>query len=340
MPRERARWASAARGWPPRGTETIATRTRKRRAGAPVQTATRRLPLGSLRVFACVAEHLSFTRAGEALGVTPGAASLAVRALEEYLTRQLFRRNGRVVELTTEGAELLPRVQQALLDIERALAATRGDRSGGPLRVTMLASFLQSWLLSRLGRLRAEHPRIDLQVHTSLNMVDLVRDNQHAAIRLGGGDWPGVKAEKLIDEWLIPVCTPELFAKHGPLKRREDIGRYPLVHSASEPWTAWLLEHKTSEDDTSSPFTGTRVDDSAAVVRLALQGLGLALARWSLAGDEVAAGRLVVASLKPVSFFRSYWLLHSKHGRPHPAFAQFREWLKSEIEAFPRPPGL
>ena len=114
-----------------------------------------------------VAEHLNFTRAGEALGVTPGAASLQIRALEEYLSRQLFRRNGRVVELTTEGAALLPRMQQALGDLERALADTRGDRSGGPLRVTMLASFLQNWLLPRLPRLHARVPRIDLQVHTS-----------------------------------------------------------------------------------------------------------------------------------------------------------------------------
>jgi LysR family glycine cleavage system transcriptional activator len=264
---------------------------------------------------------------------------LQIRALEEYLSRPLFRRNGRVVELTTEGAELLPRVQQALGDIERALAATRGDRSGGPLRVTMLSSFLQSWFLPRLSRLRAEHPRIDLQVHTSLNAVDLVRDDQHAAIRVGMGGWPGLTAEKLLEEWLVPVCTPDLYAKHGPLKRREDISRYPLVHSTSEPWTAWLLEREAMED-TTSPFTGTRVDDSAAVVRLALQGLGLALARWSLAGDDVAAGRLVVASDKTLSYLRSYLRVDSKHGRKHPAFAEFREWLTEEMAKFPRPPGL
>src|SRR5512134_2776551 len=117
----------AARTGSRRGTEPIAPRARKRRTGAAVQPAPRRLPLGSLRVFVCVAEHLNFTRAGEALGVTAGAASLQIRALEEYLSRPLFRRNGRVVELTAEGAELLPRVQQALGDIERALAATRGD---------------------------------------------------------------------------------------------------------------------------------------------------------------------------------------------------------------------
>jgi LysR family glycine cleavage system transcriptional activator len=286
-----------------------------------------------------VAEHLNFTRAGEALGVTPGAASLQIRALEEYLSRPLFRRNGRVVQLTAEGAALLPRVQQALGDLEHALADTRGDRSGGPLRVTMLASFLQSWLLPRLPKLRAEHPRIDLQVHTSETSVDLVREDQHAAIRLGVGPWPGLTGEKLVDEWLVPVCTSALYAKYGPLKARDDIGRYPLVHSASEPWTAWLLAIKAN-DDTTSPFTGTRVDDSAAVVRLALQGFGLALARWSLAGDDVAAGRLVVASDKPLSFFRAYWLVHSKHGRAHPAFAEFRDWLKAEMARFPRPPGL
>ncbi|HJR70007.1 MAG TPA: hypothetical protein VKA43_08210, partial [Gammaproteobacteria bacterium] len=66
----------------------------------------------------------------------------------------------------------------------------------------------------------------------------------------------------------------------------------------------------------------------------------LALARWSLAGDEVAAGRLVVATDKPLSFFRTYWLVHSKHGRAHPAFAEFRDWLTAEMARFPRPPGL
>jgi DNA-binding transcriptional LysR family regulator len=78
-----------------------------------------------LRVFVAVAEYLSFTRAGEALGVTPGAASLQIRALEEYLSRPLFRRNGRVVHLTTEGAALLPRVRQALGDLEHALAVAQ-----------------------------------------------------------------------------------------------------------------------------------------------------------------------------------------------------------------------
>lgn len=107
----------------------------------------RRLPLGSLRVFVTVTRHLNFTRAADALGVNASAASLQIRALEEYLGRSLFRRNGRQVRLTKEGARLLPRVQDALVELERAVDDVRLDRVAGPLRVTTLTSFLQLWLL-------------------------------------------------------------------------------------------------------------------------------------------------------------------------------------------------
>ncbi len=77
-------------------------------------TAFRRLPLSSLRVFAAVAEQLSFTRAASALGITAGAVSMQIRSLEEYLGASLFNRSGRVVQLTAEGARLLPRVRRGL----------------------------------------------------------------------------------------------------------------------------------------------------------------------------------------------------------------------------------
>ena len=81
-------------------------------------------------------------------------------------------------------------------------AAVDETRTLGPLRVTMLASFLQNWLLPRLPRLRARYPGLDFQVHTSDAIVDLVRDDHHAAIRFGAGNWPGLISEKLVDDWL------------------------------------------------------------------------------------------------------------------------------------------
>ena len=70
-----------------------------------------RLPLNALRVFEAVATRLSFSEAADALNVTPAAVSQQIKALEEYLQIPVLRRSGRKVELTPEGAKLLPGVR-------------------------------------------------------------------------------------------------------------------------------------------------------------------------------------------------------------------------------------
>ena len=70
-----------------------------------------RLPLGALRVFEAVASNLSFAEAAAALNVTPAAVSQQIKSLESYVQVPLFRRNGRRVQITEEGVELLPAVR-------------------------------------------------------------------------------------------------------------------------------------------------------------------------------------------------------------------------------------
>jgi LysR family glycine cleavage system transcriptional activator len=287
--------------------------------------------LGSLRVFVSVAGHLSFTRAADALGVTASAASLQIRALEEYLGRRLFRRNGRQVNLTSEGATLLPRVQRALEELERAVDEVRLDHPVGPLRVTTLTSFLQMWLLPRLVRFRGAHPEIDLHVHTSTDVVDFVQEDFHLAIRFGMGNWPNLRAEKVLDEWLLPVCTPALHASHGPVRTAGDLKRYPLVHSVSEPWTAWLFDGRA--DPYAGGFRGALFEDSESVVRMAVQGAGLALARWSLVADEIHCGTLVAAG-RSVQYDRSYWLVRPTRAQGLHSVGTFVDWIRAEAELF------
>ena len=291
----------------------------------------RRLPLGSLRVFVSVAQHLNFTRAADALGVTASAASLQIRALEEYLARRLFRRNGRQVHLTNEGSILLPRVQHALAELERAVDDVRRDRLAGPLRVTTLPSFLQLWLLPRIARFRTNHPEIDLHIHTSTDMVDFVQEDFQLAIRLGMGDWPNLRAEKVLDEWLVPVCSPALYAKHGPVKTADDLKRYPLVHSVSEPWTAWLFDGRA--DHYAGGFRGAVFEDSEAVVRMAIHGVGLALARWTLVADEIHCGSLVAAG-RLVKYDRSYWLVCPTRAEDLQGVRTFMDWIRAEAALF------
>ena len=287
--------------------------------------------MGSLRVFVSVAQHLNFTRAADALGVTTSAASLQIRTLEEYLARRLFRRNGRQVHLTSEGSTLLPRVQRALEELERAVDDLRVDRLAGPLRVSTLPSFLQLWLLPRLARFRAAHPEIDLHIHSSVDKVDFVQEDFQLAIRLGVGGWPNVWAEKVLDEWLLPVCSPALYSKLGPVRTPDDLKRYSLLHSVSEPWTTWLFNGRA--DHYPGGFRGAVFEDSDAVVRMAIQGAGLGLARWSLVADEIHCGTLAVAG-RTVKYDRSYWLVCPTRAKDLPAGRTFMDWVRAEAEMF------
>jgi LysR family glycine cleavage system transcriptional activator len=309
-------------------------RKRSRSSQVP-RPSIRRLPLGSLRVFVAVAQHLSFTRAADALGVTASAVSVQIRTLEEYLARPLFRRNGREVHVTAEGQTLLPRVQQALEQLEHAIDDARTERDAGALKLSTVGSYLQQWLLPRLPRFRAKHGDVDLHLHSSSDIVDFMREDFQLAIRFGTGGWPNVQAEKLLDEWVLPVCSPALYAKYGPLQSSDDLRRYPLLHSVSEPWTVWLFDGRATEQ--ASDFRGSMFDDSHALVRMSVQGAGLALARWSLVADEIANGTLVRASAKAIPWDRSYWLVYPPRTAELPAVKAFSDWIKAESTAFARP---
>jgi LysR family glycine cleavage system transcriptional activator len=285
-------------------------------------------------VFVAVAEHRSFTRGASALGVTASAASMQVQALEDYLRLPLFRRNGRQVELTSQGELLLPKVEQALADLERAIDEARADRGSGPLRVTTLAFFLAQWLLPRLPNFTAAHAGIDVQIHTSTQLADFVKTGMDAGIRFGAGTWPRMHSEKLLDEWLVPVCTPALLERHGVVCEARDLKRYKLLHSPYEPWTAWLLDGGAED---AWPSSGAAFDDAIAIVRAAEAGQGLALARWSLVGDDVTIGRLAVAG-RAVHSPRAYYFVCPPAHLAIEKVAAFREWLGSECARFPSPP--
>jgi LysR family glycine cleavage system transcriptional activator len=313
-----------------------ATRLRSAATSSAKTKAIRRLPLASLRVFVAVAEHGALGRAADALGVTAAAVTMQVQSLEQYLGMPLLHRRGRHVELTQEGLQLLPAVRHGLGEIEAAVDRVRSSRGQGPLKVTLLASFLQQWMLPRLGRFRAAHPAVDLRFHTSNSNVRFEGTDIHAAIRLGRGDWPDLVAEHLMDEWYVPVCEPKLLESLGPIETPLDLARYTLLHSTSEPWTAWTDAPGLNDE---WPESGSTFDDSTAIIRAAEQGYGLALARWSLVAQSLADGALVLASRRIVRGPRSYWFVVPPAYAKLDKIRRFHDWLKAEAAATPRPPG-
>jgi LysR family transcriptional regulator, glycine cleavage system transcriptional activator len=292
-----------------------------------------RLPLNALRVFEAVATRLSFSEAAEALSVTPAAVSQQIKALEEYLQIPVLRRNGRKVELTPEGAKLLPGVRSGLDSLVATLRETRMVRASGIINVSTLSSLLQKWLTPRLHRLHSKFPDLRVDWHTSREAVDFGRSDFHAAVRLGEAVTPGLEYDRLMDEWLVVVASPALYKKHGSLDDRESLHGIPMLQAKDEPWSKF----EKSTAPTPWPAGPTIIDDSVSVLSAVIAGLGYAPARWSIAASDLDAGQLVLASKTIVPSRFRYWFVCPPAYAELPMVLALRQWLREEAELFPKP---
>jgi LysR family glycine cleavage system transcriptional activator len=296
-----------------------------------VSAAYDRLPLGALRVFEAVATHLSFSDAAAALNVTPAAVSQQIKALEAYIQVPLFRRSGRRVEVTEEGLELLPAVRAGLEKLESALQQIKQHGRAGPLQISTLASFLQIWLLPRIRSFRRKSPNVELRFHTSREVVDFSRTANHVAIRFGRGNYPNLHCEKLLDEWLVPVASPDLIKHYGMIERGADISKFPLLESGDEPWSIW----SETREEVAWHARAPSIDDSGGLVAAAEEGLGYVLARWTLVSRSLQKGSLKLAGKGAVPYGSAYYFVCPKPFLTLPKVAQFREWIFAAAREFP-----
>lgn len=293
--------------------------------------------LNALRAFEASARHQSFSLAAQELNVTPAAVGQLVRTLEDWLGSPLFVRStsGRARLVTTEVAEqALPDIRAGLERLAVGLERLRSGSAGGVLTVTVSPAFAAKWLLPRIERFQAAWPETDLRLDTSLKPVDFVAQRIDVGVRYGRGLWPGLAAEKLMDEEVYPVCAPALLAT-ATLQAPGDLRGQVLIHDQSvdtstgfASWQAWLRHAGVQGVPTDR---GLRINNSAAVLQAAIDGQGVALARSVMAHDDLAAGRLV--RLFPqvrLDSALAYYVVYRPECIAQPKVAAFRDWLLRE----------
>ncbi|RZI43387.1 transcriptional regulator GcvA [Herbaspirillum sp. HC18] len=288
----------------------------------------RRLPnLAALRAFEAAARHGNFSRAAEEIHVTHGAISHQVRALEEELGVALFARHGKRIAITPEGERFATALRRALTDIAAAAAALQADGKQKRLTITALPSFAARWLSPRLGRFIEQNPEMEVMLQSSSHLTDFVRESVDIGIRFGRGNYPGLTVEKIIDDYFYPVASPRF--NHGKLPRTpEKLAQHPLLRCELEPWTPWF---RAAGLDLLEPTGGLVFQDSSMLVRAAVEGHGIALARHSLAAPDIEAGDLVRLFDVAVKCPQSYYLVCPPESLRKPQVQIFRTWLLGEL---------
>lgn len=286
-----------------------------------------RQPLNALQVFVTAARAQNMTRAAERLHLTVSALSHQVRLLEQRIGCSLFLRGPRGLKLTAEGARLLEHVAPHLDAIEVALRPLCARRDTG-LNLSALPSMASSWLVPRLPRFVALRPDLELSLDSSIERVDFADGRFDCALRYGPGQWDGLNAELLFEEWLTPVASPGLLA--GRTRPRLDqLGEWPLL-CPDDPWSRWFEQYGGK----APARFAANFSDSETLQRATLEGIGVSLGRVTMARPLIESGRLVALFPERMKARYAHYLVYPDRSREHSGFVAFRQWLAAEAADF------
>lgn len=304
---------------------------------------TRRLPpslLTWLRAFEAAARHRSFTRAGQELHVTQGAISQQIRNLEQWLSRPLFIRLPRGLALTADGHRLQDVVSDAYSQIAAVINELSQPVNDQKLTIGCAPSFALRWLTPRLSGFFRQHASANLRVHGEVFNYDLermLREGVGGAIRYGPGGYRGMKATCFLDEWLLPVASPQFVEAHPELRSPADLRGEWLLHD-DEPWSGagdcaewkyWLDAQGVAlpNFDHGRHFNLSQMAASAASA-----GQGIAMGRLAVVFEDLQMGRLVDVFQQYTRSPASYWYV-SAHGQAASS-AALEQWLLDESARF------
>ncbi|WP_150623703.1 LysR substrate-binding domain-containing protein [Pandoraea captiosa] len=299
----------------------------------------RKIPSHSaLLAFEAAARHGSFARAADELARTEGAVSRQIGRLEAFLGVVLFERVGNRVRLLPNGTRYAVQVREILDRLERDSLYLMGQPvEGASLDIAATPTFATRWLIPRLKHFQDRYPNITVHIAQCMEPFLLAGSGFDAAIHFEHPAWAGMHLHPLLEEVLIPVCSPSLLAQAGANPSLDDL---PRLHRRQNP-DAWQTYAQAVGIALTNSAIGARYDLHGMLIEAAIAGLGVALVPRLYVGAELEDGRLVAPWPEDTAVSKNFCLV-----LPEPmALSQgpiraFAEWLLGEAHGSEAPaPG-
>ena len=188
------------------------------------------MELDAVRIFVSVAELGSFTRGSERLGLSKARASIRVQELEAELGCRLLLRSTRVVRLTEDGEQFLPRAKRLVLEADEISAMFQTPSTlRGRVRFDLPIRLANDHIIPRLPEFLAAHPQVELLVSTTDRRVDVVREGFDCVVRVGKLPDSRLVARRLGALPMVNCASPSYLRKYGTPTTLDDLDRHWLV---------------------------------------------------------------------------------------------------------------
>lgn len=284
-----------------------------------------------LTAFDAVMRTGSFAAAADELNITASAVSHRIKGLEGFLGLALFNRVHRQATPTDAAVEYHAHIGRAFADIERATVRLVTMSREDALFVHAAPTFATQWLMPRLSGFFLAHPELDVRVTATPQPADPDKDDIDVDIRYGDRYGPGIVAEPLCEEQVVPLASPALLSAAGA----QDLAllqRETLIHSTKclVQWSDWLERYapKLSIDLARGP----KFDRSFLSIGTAKDGLGVCLESTLLTFPDLESGSLVPLFGAQGIPIKAHYLAVPRHKQGLEKIRHFRRWLRAELE--------
>lgn len=281
-------------------------------------------PLNALKAFEAAGRTASFTKAALELNVTQGAVSKQIKILEDFLGLELFERKDRI-KLTPAGEIYLPVITSMLDRLEQATDGLKKD-SGllETLNIRIFPTLSNRWLIPLLEDFRKKHPNILIGISIGDAKLDFSSTGADIDIRSGkANSWKQYHAEKIMDEELLPVCSPKL-----KIKSIKDMKANQLIQHMARP-NMWREYMDAIGEDGFVVKPALGFEHFFMLIQAAVDGMGVVLVPKFMVAHELKTKQLVPAVNKVFKSPYAYYFICPKHKADLKKVRVFYNWLKS-----------
>jgi LysR family transcriptional regulator, glycine cleavage system transcriptional activator len=280
-----------------------------------------------LRAFEAAARTSSFAAAAAELNLTSGAISYQIRALEAHLGFALFERLPRGVKLTPMGVAYLPPVRKAFEELADSTAGLFGGSERVQITVHAPVSLAALWLAPKLPAFGIANSSIDVRLCSVIWDNAVLDEATDLEIRYGAGHWHGYRSERLLNQSILPVCSPALLRTAQLTGDPASLLPRQLIKIMGYE-NHWLKVRQALQLAEVPASTCPTVDTTIAALELAAAGAGIALANGIFLQAYFATGRLVRALPQEFADDNSYFVITPERPQRIRREVQlFRDWL-------------
>jgi DNA-binding transcriptional LysR family regulator len=249
-----------------------------------------------LAAFAAVAEHRSFRKAADVLGVSRSSLSHAIAALERNLGARLLHRTTRSVAPTEAGERFLGRLKPALRDLDEAIdaVAAAGGPPSGTLRINGGEAGVRRLLKRAVPTFLERYPHVLLDLVTDGRLIDIVEQGFDAGVRLAEAVPQDMIAVPLGKDFRFLAVAAPTYLAAAQVGAPDDLQRCRCIRQRLPSGKLYRWEFAKNGQEIAVDVPGTlTLDHTMLTIEAAADGLGVAYVPETAAEPWLSDGRLI-----------------------------------------------